>query len=366
MLTPEERAEIEAEFPHYPTREAVCDRRAEDRAEASRMGFRRCPARCRRTARDVGRGPGRRGDLLQPDLPQAGGPPRHLRVRQRELLDHGLRARTSGTLPSGSESSPAKPPPTAVSRCCPSSAWAPATMPRRDDRRRSAPGCRSRQARPHSGELSLNGCGKATHREACAPAAKPSDLRALRAGRRIPGAAQGAERHDARTGCRGSEGLQSARPGRRGLPHRGEVEPGAAGRARIRATWSAMPTRWSPARSRTALLMERDPHQLIEGIDLAGYAIAGDVAYIFLRGEYTLAAQRLRQAIAEAYARRISRQEHSAAPAIQPRNASAHERRPVHVRRRDRAAERARRQARQPARQAALSRRSRRCGASRP
>src|SRR5581483_10923660 len=50
-----------------------------------------------------------------------------------------------------------------------------------------------------------------------------------------------------------------------------------------------------------SLLLECDPHQLIEGMILAGYATGTDVAYIFLRGEYKLAAKRIAQAIAEAY-----------------------------------------------------------------
>jgi NADH-quinone oxidoreductase subunit F len=56
-----------------------------------------------------------------------------------------------------------------------------------------------------------------------------------------------------------------------------------------------------PGTFKDRLLLEGDPHQFIEGIILAGYATATDVAYIFLRGEYTLAAERLTRAIAEAY-----------------------------------------------------------------
>jgi NADH-quinone oxidoreductase subunit F len=56
-----------------------------------------------------------------------------------------------------------------------------------------------------------------------------------------------------------------------------------------------------PGTFKDRLLLERDPHQLIEGIALAGYATGTDVAYIFLRGEYKLAAQRVARAIAEAY-----------------------------------------------------------------
>src|SRR5580693_3209535 len=58
-----------------------------------------------------------------------------------------------------------------------------------------------------------------------------------------------------------------------------------------------------PGTFKDRLLMERDPHQLIEGAIVAGFAIEADVAYIFLRGEYTLAAERITRAIAEAYER---------------------------------------------------------------
>lgn len=49
-------------------------------------------------------------------------------------------------------------------------------------------------------------------------------------------------------------------------------------------------------------LLEGHPHQLVEGVILAAYAIQADMAYVFLRGEYTAAAERLHQAIHDAYA----------------------------------------------------------------
>ena len=58
-----------------------------------------------------------------------------------------------------------------------------------------------------------------------------------------------------------------------------------------------------PAAFKDRMLLEGDPHQLIEGIIIAGYAIQADIAYIFLRREYTLPAKRMKRAIAEAYAR---------------------------------------------------------------
>ena len=58
-----------------------------------------------------------------------------------------------------------------------------------------------------------------------------------------------------------------------------------------------------PGTFKDRLLLEGDPHQMIEGMLVSGYAIGADVGYIFLRQEYVLAAQRLRRAIAEAYER---------------------------------------------------------------
>ena len=57
-----------------------------------------------------------------------------------------------------------------------------------------------------------------------------------------------------------------------------------------------------PGTFKDRVLLEGDPHQLIEGMTLAGYATGTDIAYIFLRGEYKLAAKRIAKAISEAYA----------------------------------------------------------------
>ncbi len=56
-----------------------------------------------------------------------------------------------------------------------------------------------------------------------------------------------------------------------------------------------------PGTFKDRVLMEKDPHQLIEGMVIGSYAIRATAAYIFLRGEYHLSAERLSQAIAEAY-----------------------------------------------------------------
>jgi NADH-quinone oxidoreductase subunit F len=57
-----------------------------------------------------------------------------------------------------------------------------------------------------------------------------------------------------------------------------------------------------PGTFKDRLLMESDPHQLIEAMIVVGYAIQASRAYIFLRGEYITAAKHLNAAIAEATA----------------------------------------------------------------
>jgi NADH-quinone oxidoreductase subunit F len=57
-----------------------------------------------------------------------------------------------------------------------------------------------------------------------------------------------------------------------------------------------------PGTFKDRLLMERDPHQLIEGMLIAAYAIQATNAYVFLRGEYVKAEQCLETAIAQARA----------------------------------------------------------------
>jgi len=56
-----------------------------------------------------------------------------------------------------------------------------------------------------------------------------------------------------------------------------------------------------PGTFKDRLLLEGDPHQLLEGMIIGAYAVQADVAYLFLRWAYKLAEKRLAQAIAEAY-----------------------------------------------------------------
>jgi NADH-quinone oxidoreductase subunit F len=56
-----------------------------------------------------------------------------------------------------------------------------------------------------------------------------------------------------------------------------------------------------PGTFKDRLLLEATPHQLIEGMSIAAWAIQAEVSYIFLRGEYVESARRLQKALAEAY-----------------------------------------------------------------
>ncbi len=57
-----------------------------------------------------------------------------------------------------------------------------------------------------------------------------------------------------------------------------------------------------PGTFKDRLLIEGDPHQLIEGLILSAYAIQAEIAYIFLRWAYKTAGRRLQTAIEEAQA----------------------------------------------------------------
>jgi NADH-quinone oxidoreductase subunit F len=57
-----------------------------------------------------------------------------------------------------------------------------------------------------------------------------------------------------------------------------------------------------PSTFKDRMLLERDPHQLIEGIAIAAYSIRCNLAFVYVRGEFALGYERLLQAIADARA----------------------------------------------------------------
>ncbi|HNZ32861.1 MAG TPA: NADH-quinone oxidoreductase subunit NuoF [Candidatus Cloacimonas sp.] len=56
-----------------------------------------------------------------------------------------------------------------------------------------------------------------------------------------------------------------------------------------------------PGTFKDRLIMEGDPHQLLEGVMLCAYAVGANKAYIYIRGEYKLCIARLENAIKQAY-----------------------------------------------------------------
>jgi len=56
-----------------------------------------------------------------------------------------------------------------------------------------------------------------------------------------------------------------------------------------------------PSTFKDHMLLERDPHQIIEGVIITAYAIQAHHAFIYIRGEFALAAERVEQAVADAY-----------------------------------------------------------------
>jgi NADH-quinone oxidoreductase subunit F len=58
-----------------------------------------------------------------------------------------------------------------------------------------------------------------------------------------------------------------------------------------------------PGTFKDRIIIEYDPHQIIEGIIISAFAIEAEQAFIYIRGEYYFGATRLNQAIAEAKAK---------------------------------------------------------------
>ena len=57
-------------------------------------------------------------------------------------------------------------------------------------------------------------------------------------------------------------------------------------------------------------VLESDPHSVLEGMIIAGYAIGADHGYIYCRAEYPKAIERLTIAIAQAEERGLPRRQH--------------------------------------------------------
>ncbi len=58
-----------------------------------------------------------------------------------------------------------------------------------------------------------------------------------------------------------------------------------------------------PSTFKDRMLLERDPHQMLEGIIISAYAVGCNLAFIYVRGEFALGYDRVVQAVADARAR---------------------------------------------------------------
>jgi NADH-quinone oxidoreductase subunit F len=58
-----------------------------------------------------------------------------------------------------------------------------------------------------------------------------------------------------------------------------------------------------PSTFKDHMLLERDPHQIVEGVVISAFAIEAHHAFIYVRGEFALGIERLEQAVADAYAK---------------------------------------------------------------
>jgi NADH-quinone oxidoreductase subunit F len=118
----------------------------------------------------------------------------------------------------------------------------------------------------------------------------------LRGTRRLRCGAQGAQGDEPRHGAQLVKDSNLRGRGGAGLPHRREVEPGADGPDAGPSTCVCNADEMEPGTFKDRLLMEQLPHQLVESMIVAGWAFQATRAYIFLRGEYILAAERLKRA----------------------------------------------------------------------
>ena len=90
--------------------------------------------------------------------------------------------------------------------------------------------------------------------------------------------------------------------GGRGLPDRAQVVVHAEGQSDGRPHYLVVNADESePATCKDREIMRHDPHTLIEGCLIAGFAMGANAAYIYIRGEYIRERESLQAAIDECY-----------------------------------------------------------------
>ena len=71
-----------------------------------------------------------------------------------------------------------------------------------------------------------------------------------------------------------------------------------------------MPTEGDSGTGADRMLMEGDPHRLIEGMTIAGIAVGATKGYIYVRSEYPHAVNTLREVIPHRHPRPTGRSHH--------------------------------------------------------
>jgi NADH-quinone oxidoreductase subunit F len=98
------------------------------------------------------------------------------------------------------------------------------------------------------------------------------------------------------------EGVRPARTRRRRLPDRPEMVVHAEGEHRRRPSYLVVNADESePGTCKDRDILRHDPHTLVEGCLIAGFAMGAIAAYIYVRGEFIREREALQRAIDEAY-----------------------------------------------------------------
>ena len=179
----------------------------------------------------------------------------------------------------------------------------------------------------------------------------PHGLRGARRLRRR--CARSCREDPARPGDRRGEEIGAARPRRRGLPDRAQVELHAASTTPGQKYLVCNSDEGEPGTFKDRDILRYNPHIVIEGMTIAGYAMGSTVGYNYIHGEIWDVYERFEEALAEAYARRLPRPEHPR-QRLPLRSLQPPRLRRVHLRRGDGAARVARRQEGAAALQAAV------------
>ena len=125
----------------------------------------------------------------------------------------------------------------------------------------------------------------------------------LRGARRLRGAAEDPVREDpARADRRRGEEVRAARARRRGLSRPGSSGASCRASSRARSTSCATRTKASPGTFKDRDLLRYNPHIVIEGMIIAGYAMGTRVGYNYIHGEIWDVFERCEEALAEARA----------------------------------------------------------------